>query len=183
MLLVVDNMSSYWSDLIRCIDSIGARHEVRRYDRLDCDIRDYDGIILSGRANNIKPMNVANMRLVRLAYENSKPLLGICYGAEIMALAFGGSIRRLGDRIAGEQTVNVRATNPLTDKKTLRVLESHGYSIARLPEAFSVIADSGNCEFEMIAHEKQRLFGTQFHPEASRDGLEIIANFAKLIGC
>lgn len=181
MLLVVDNSSSYFNDLVRCLNNIHAKHEIKKYDELDgYDASNYDGIILSGRMNNFKSMNVANMRLVNFAYKNDKPLLGICYGAEITALALNGSLRRLDSRIIGDHIINVNRNNPLTYKKILDVFESHGYYISRLPEGFAGIADSSNCKYEIIAHDTKQIFGTQFHPEISRDGLEIFSNFVKL---
>ena len=181
MLLVVHNLSSYFNDLARCLNDISAKHEIKRYDELDgCNASNYDGIILSGRTNNLKSMNVANMRLVNFAYENDKPLLGICYGAEITSLALNGSLRRLGSRIIGDHIISVNRNNLLTDKKILDVFESHGYYIARLPQGFAGIADSSNCKYEIIAHDTKQIFGTQFHPEISRDGLEILSNFLKL---
>jgi len=181
MLLLIDNLSSYINDLVRCLNDISAKHEIKRYDELDgCNASNYDGIILSGRTNNLKSMNVANMRLVNFAYENDKPLLGICYGTEITSLALNGSLRRLGSRIIGDHIISVNRNNPLTDKKILDVFESHGYYIARLPQGFAGIADSSNCKYEIIAHDTKQIFGTQFHPEISRDGLEILSNFVKL---
>jgi len=181
MLLVVDNSSSYFNNLVRCLNQINAKHEIRKHSDLDGrDVNNYDGIILSGRTDNLKSMNVANMRLINLAYENDKPLLGICYGAEITALALNGSLRRLNDRIIGDNTINVNKNNSLTDKKTLNVFESHGYYIAHLPQEFEGIADSSNCSYEIAAHSKRQIFGTQFHPEMSKDGLEILSNFVKL---
>lgn len=148
-----------------------------------CDLSRYDGIILSGRMKSIRSMNVENMRAVRFAHDNDKPLLGICYGAEIIVLALNGSLLRLERRIIGEEAVTIRKKNPLTDKKTLRVFESHGYYIWRLPEEFSMVADSGSCRYELIAHNRKPIFGTQFHPEVGRvssDGREIIDNFVAL---
>jgi len=181
MLLVVDNLSSYFNDLVGCLKKVGAKHQIKRYDELDSyNANNCDGIILSGRTNSLKPMNVSNMRLVNFAYEHDKPLLGICYGAEIIALAFNGSLRLLNSRIIGDHTVSVNRNNQLTDKKALNVFESHGYYIARLPQGFAGIADSRNCRYEMIAHNTKQIFGTQFHLEVSRDGLEILNNFVKL---
>jgi len=163
------------------MNEISAKHEVKRYDELDsCNVSNYDGIILSGRTNNLKSMNVANIRLVNFAYENDKPLLGICYGAEITALALNGSLRRLSDRIIGDHIISVNKNNVLTDKKTLNVFESHGYYIAHMPQGFTGVADSSNCKYEIIAHDTKQIFGTQFHPEISKDGLEILSNFVKL---
>ena len=181
MLLVVDNSSSYFTDLVRCLNEIGAKHEIKKHDQLDsCNINDYDGIILSGRTGNLKSVNVANMRLVNFAYENDRPLLGICYGAEIIALGLNGSLRRLDSRIIGDHTINVHRSNPLTDKKTLNVFECHGYHIARLPQEFERVADSSNCKYEIIAHNTKQIFGAQFHPEMSKDGHEIISSFVRL---
>jgi len=181
MLLVVDNSSSYFNDLVICLNKVSAKHEIKRYDDLvSCNASNYDGIILSGRTSNLKSMNVANMHLVNFAYENDKPLLGICFGVEIMALALNGSLRRLGSRIIGDHIISVNSNNPLTDKERLNVFESHGYYIARLPQGFVGIADSSNCKYEIIVHNAKQIFGTQFHPEISRDGLEILNNFAKL---
>lgn len=181
MLLVVDNSSSYFNDLVRRMNEISTKHEVKRYDELDSyNISNYDGIILSGRTNNLKSINVANMRLVNFAYENDKPLLGICYGAEITTLALNGSLRRVENRIIGNRIISVNKNSVLTDKKTLDVFECHGYYIARLPRGFTGIADSSSCKYEIIAHDTKPIFGTQFHPEVSKDGLEILNNFVKL---
>ncbi|MGH9921859.1 MAG: type 1 glutamine amidotransferase [Nitrososphaerales archaeon] len=181
MLLVVDNSSSYFNDLVRCLNQISAKYEIKKQHELDgCNVNNYDGIILSGRTDNLKSMNVTNMRIVNLAYESDKPLLGICYGAEITALALNGSLRRLNDRIIGEHTINVNKDNSLTDKKQLNVFECHGYYIARLPQEFESIASSSSCNYEIVAHKKKQIFGTQFHPEMSKDGLEILNNFVKL---
>lgn len=190
MLLVIDNLSSYFDDLARCLEGMGAGYEVKRYDALDsCNPGNYDGIIISGRMKSGGSVNVPNMRLVKFAYENDRPLLGICYGAEILALALNGSLRRLERRVIGEQIVTLRRSNPLSDKKTIHVFESHGYYIARLPEELSVLADSDNCRYEFVGHNTKQIFGTQFHPEVrvsggsgggGDDGLEILSNFVRL---
>jgi GMP synthase (glutamine-hydrolysing) len=181
MLLVVDNSSSYFSDLVRCLNQIGGKYEIKKHHALDrCNLNNYDGIILSGRTDNLKSMNVANMHLVNAVHENDKPLLGICYGAEIIALALSGSLRRLNDRIIGDHTINMNKDNPLTDKKQINVFECHGYYIARLPQEFESVANSSNCNHEIVAHRKKHIFGTQFHPEVSKDGLEILNNFVSL---
>jgi GMP synthase (glutamine-hydrolysing) len=181
MLLLVNNVSSYLDDLKECLNKLGALYTVRKYDELNGNsIKNYDGVILSGRTNNAKELNVSNIQIVKAAYNDDKPLLGICYGAEIIALTFNGSLRRLNERIVGENEINVNEDNMLTNRKSLNVFESHGYYIARLPEEFTCIADSSNCKYEMIEHRKRQIFGTQFHPEVSREGMEILRNFINL---
>ncbi len=181
MLLLVDNISSYFKDLKECLNKLDAQYVIKKYDELDGhSISNYDGIVLSGRVKSAKEMNVSNMHILRSAYKDDKPLLGVCYGAEIMALAFNGSLQRLSDRIIGDNDITVKKENVLTNKKSLNVFESHGYHIARLPEEFTCVADSSSCKYEIIAHTKKPIFGTQFHPEVSRDGMEILGNFTRL---
>lgn len=181
MLLLVNNISSYFDDLKKYVDQLDVQYNVKRYDELDgSSAGDYDGIILSGRTSTIKEINVSNMKILQYAYKDDRPLLGICYGAEIMALTFGGSLQRLNDRITGDNDVTVMKENTLTNKKSLNVFESHGYCIARLPKEFICIAESTNCKYEIIANERKPMFGTQFHPELSGDGMEILRNFVQV---
>ncbi|MEE8131988.1 MAG: gamma-glutamyl-gamma-aminobutyrate hydrolase family protein [Nitrososphaerales archaeon] len=181
MLLLVNNDSSYFNDLKECLNKLNAKYVVRKYDELDHhSVSNFDGIILSGRTNIVKAMNVSNIHILKSAYKDDKPLLGICYGAEIAALAFSGSLRRLSNRIMGNNDITLKRENVLTNRKSLNVFESHGYQITRLPEEFVCIADSSSCKYEIIANTKNHIFGTQFHPEVSRDGMEILGNFIQL---
>ncbi|MEM2759603.1 MAG: gamma-glutamyl-gamma-aminobutyrate hydrolase family protein [Nitrososphaerales archaeon] len=181
MLLLINNISSYLDDLKECLNKTGAKYNIQKYDELNGhSISNYKGIILSGRTNSVKEMNVSNMQTIRTAYKEDRPLLGICYGAEIMALAFNGSLQRLNERIVGDNAVTVKENNLLTNRKSLNVFESHGYHIARLPHELTCVADSINCKYEIIAHANKHMFGTQFHPELSRDGMEILNNFIRL---
>jgi GMP synthase (glutamine-hydrolysing) len=181
MLLLVNNVSSYFNDLKEHLNKLDTKYVIKKYDELDgYSTSNYDGVILSGRTNSVKTMNVSNMHVLKSVYKDDKPLLGICYGAEIIALAFNGSLQRLNDRIVGNNYISVKKENVLTDRRSLNVFESHGYHIARLPEEFTCVADSPSCKYEIIAHEKKHIFGTQFHPEVSKDGMEILSNFIQL---
>ncbi|NMJ86531.1 MAG: glutamine amidotransferase [Thaumarchaeota archaeon] len=181
MLLMVNNVSSYSNNLEECLNKLNTKYVVHKYDELDdCSISNYDGIILSGRTKSVKAMNVSNMNILKSAYKDDKPLLGICYGVEIAVLTFNGSLQRLNNRIIGDNNITVKKESILTKRNTLNVFENHGYHIARLPEEFICIADSSSCKYEIIAHTKKHIFGTQFHPEMSIDGIEILRNFVGL---
>ncbi len=147
--------------------------------KLLADLGRYDRVILSGRRKNSKEINAMNSKIVRHCHDSGKPLLGICYGAEIIALTLGGSIRKLPSHVHGTTAVSVSGQNPLTgSKKSISVYESHGYCVARLPANFRSLASSQHCEHEIFARGKT--FGTQFHPERSgSDGLALLQNFAK----
>ncbi|MFN4336472.1 MAG: type 1 glutamine amidotransferase [Candidatus Nitrosocaldus sp.] len=187
MLLVVDNLSSFMPYLIHSLNTIDVSYDVKKYSDLvasypDCvDIEEYDGVILSGRRRNDRSMNVINMRLVDIAYREDRPLLGICYGAEILALAMGGTIRK-GDKVTGEEEVYVHEDNPIaSNDTTMMVYESHDYSIATLPSVLKSVAYSKSCSNEIIMHLYKPIFGTQFHPEASNSyGLDLLRRFVML---
>ena len=95
------------------------------------DISDYDSFILSGRRNNDSQMNAKNSKIILHAVNEKKKLLGICYGAEILALALGGTIRK-SSVIRGEQEI-ISNDNTLCEGKNT-VFESHSYEISKLGE-------------------------------------------------
>ncbi len=187
MLLVVDNLSSFMPYLIHSLNTLAASYDVKKYSDLvvascsDCvDVGEYDGIILSGRRRNDRSMNVVNMRLVDIAYREDRPLLGICYGAEIIALAMHGTIRRIG-KVTGEESVYVHEDSPIANNGMMMVYESHDYSIATLPSVLKSVAYSRSCSNEIIMHICKPIFGTQFHPEASNShGLDLLRRFVML---
>jgi GMP synthase (glutamine-hydrolysing) len=179
--LVVDNLSPFTPDILDCLGKLGVPYVYRKFFEVsESDLAKCDKVILSGRRKNSKEINAANSRIIRQCHGDGKPLLGICYGAEIIALTLGGSIRKMPAHIHGTTPVSVSEQNPLTGgKKSISVYESHGYCVARLPANFRSIASSQYCDHEMFANGKT--YGIQFHPEKSgSDGLALLRNFANL---
>ena len=120
-----------------------------------------------------------NSKIIKDCFQADKPLLGICYGAEIIALTLGGSIWRMPSPVRGVIPLHVRKDNRMIiDRKSVLVFESHIYCIAKLPDDFDSIASSRFCNHEIFSHKKKDIFGTQFHPEKSGQvGLDIFSNF------
>jgi GMP synthase (glutamine-hydrolysing) len=182
-ILVLDNLSPFTPDILACLDRLGVQYVCRQFSEASHkDVKKCDRVILSGRRKNDPAINAANSRIIMQCHGSDKPLLGICYGAEIIALTFGGSIRRMPGRIVGQIEIDVEAPNALTDgKASISAYESHGFCVARLPAGFERLAGSQYCEYEIFAHREKRIYGTQFHPEKSgQDGLDLIASFARL---
>ena len=180
--LVVDNLSPFTPDIVACLGRLEVKHECTKFSEVrPADLANYDRVILSGRRKNDPAINAANSRIIRSCHDSGQPLLGICYGSEIIALTLGGSLRRMARHVQGPITITPKQ-NPLTlGKKQITVYESHGYCVARLPPGFEPLAGSQDCQYEMFAHETKRIFGTQFHPEKSgADGTDIIANFIRV---
>ena len=174
MLLVVDNGSAYADQITNALEE---NAELARFDRLGA-LEKYDRFVLSGRRSNDAGMNAANSAVVRHCIAKSKPLLGICYGAEIMALALGGTLRRCARR-SGHEHVRANTPGPIWPTE-MDVFESHSYEIARLGPHLESVASSDSCKHEVIAHRSAPAYGTQFHPEMTPDGHAMLRAFARL---
>lgn len=108
------------------------------------------------------------------------PILGICYGMQLIAHAAGGKVEKLPQREDGPATISIETTSPLFKglAQTQDVLLTHGDSVTQLPEGFKTIAKSGNL-IAGIENSIKHFYGIQFHPEVdlTTHGQEIIHNF------
>lgn len=182
-MLVVNNLSPFTPDILKSLEGLGAEHICLQYSKVSAtDLSNCDRVILSGRRRNSKEINSANSKIISSCHRDEKPILGICYGAEIIALSLGGTIRRMPAHVQGRTGVNVTKKNPLTGERTgLTVYESHAFCIARLPEEFDSVAESEYCKNEIFSHASKPIFGTQFHPEKSGgDGKVVLGSFLRI---
>ncbi|HEX5456768.1 MAG TPA: gamma-glutamyl-gamma-aminobutyrate hydrolase family protein [Candidatus Nitrosotalea sp.] len=180
MLLVVDNGSVYTSSLLKCMQNLGVDFEHHVYsDVPQIGLDNYSSIILSGRRKNDSQMNAINSKLVLHSLDKGKPLLGICYGAEILALTLGGTIKKMPSPRHGLHQVQVMADNPLCNEK-INAFESHSYMVSTLGSTFTQIASSNDCKFEIFRYGGKNIFGTQFHPEMSEDGKLLLKQFSSI---
>ena len=178
VLLLVDNGSVFTKDIANTLSNSGIKFDQKPSDQINLDdISNYDSFILSGRRNNDSQMNAKNSKIILHAVNEKKKLLGICYGAEILALALGGTIRK-SSVIRGEQDITSNENILCEGKNT--VFESHSYEISKLGSSLNCLAESKNCKNEIVKHKELAIYGTQFHPEMTADGQKMIANFAKL---
>ena len=178
MLLLVDNGSVFTKDIANALSNFDVKFALKSFDEISTDeIDNYDSFILSGRRNNDSQMNAKNSKIILHAVNEKKKLLGICYGAEILALALGGTIRK-SSVIRGEQEITSNENSLFDGKKT--VFESHSYEISKLGNSLNRIGESENCKNEIIKHKELSIYGTQFHPEMTKDGQTMIEKFAKL---
>ncbi len=180
MLLVVDNGSIYTKNLIYFLNEKNIFFEKQTPQFLDLNsLEKYDSIILSGRKKNEKKINEINSKIVTYSIKNNIKLLGICYGAEILALTLGGTIRKTSSLQKGNELIKILKENAISNY-SLDVFESHRFEISKLPSVFVPLADSKNCKYEIIQYQEKQIFGTQFHPEMSQDGHNLIEKFCSL---
>jgi len=123
------------------------------------------------------------MDLVR---ETDIPLLGICFGHQLIGAAYGSEVVDLGHNVRAFKDVKLLRSDPILDglPGSIRVSESHRQALTRVPEGFRHLAESATSQVEAICHQKRPLYGVQFHPERSDEkhphGRIILQNFLKL---
>ncbi|HSD04871.1 MAG TPA: gamma-glutamyl-gamma-aminobutyrate hydrolase family protein [Nitrosopumilaceae archaeon] len=180
MLLVIDNGSVYTKSLLDFLFEKKIKFLDLTFDKVNFqELHRYSSIILSGRRKNNLDMNVVNSKIIKHAVAEKKHLLGICYGAEILALTLGGTLKKMDKLHKGNQEIEILKTNPLCSGK-INVFESHSYMISKIGEIFSPIAKSDICNFEIIQYDNLSIFGTQFHPEMSDDGKLLLEKFVAI---
>ena len=109
------------------------------------------------------------------------PVLGICYGAQLMSYLCGGLVQPCKTSEYGQREIVINPENPLFKglEKNQTVLMSHTDQIEKLPEGFMGIAMSDSCKYAAISKTEKKLYGVQFHPEVELtiNGIQIIQNF------
>ncbi len=110
-----------------------------------------------------------------------KPILGICYGLQIITHLLGGRVAPAEEKEYGLATLRVTDKSPLFDglPEKFNVWMSHGDKVLSIPEGFKTIGSTENSEYAVIADERRKIFGLQFHPEVvhTEYGKDIIGNF------
>ncbi len=149
------------------------------------------GIILSGSPNSVYEPGAPTLPDAVLSL--GVPVLGICYGLQLLAHTLGGQVSPSQEREYGGAQVTVTgghadSASPLFADlpPTLEVWMSHGDRVNQLPDGFIAIAHSANSPLAAIADEDRRLYGIQFHPEVAHtpQGPALLENFVKRIcGC
>lgn len=144
------------------------------------------GIILSGGPSSV--LAEAAPLPDRNVFEIGLPVLGICYGEQLMAQLLGGKVGKSNEREFGHGTLNIQKKGKLFEglPDALRVWNSHGDRLEKLPEGFEAIAATENSPFATIQDPERNFYGMQFHPEVAHSemGTEVIANFLfKICGC
>ncbi len=176
----MDNGSIYTKNLTDFLNEKNIFFEKQTPQFLDLNsLGNYDSVILSGRRKNEKKTNEINSKIITFSIKNNIKLLGICYGAEILTLTLGGTIRKISSLQKGNEIIKISKKNSISND-SLDVFESHRFEISKLPNVLVPLADSKNCKYEIIQYEKKQIFGTQFHPEMTQDGHDLIEKFCSL---
>lgn len=162
-ILLIDNGTKLLEQLKHLVSGHTVIHTWR--DFTDVDVAHADLIILSGGSVMSLVGNETEFaREINLVTTTTKPVVGICFGCEVLTIAFGGTLRRLPQRHQGIREIELLATDDPSFSRRIKVYEGHRLIIDRMPEGFKVLGRSQDGP-ELIKHTSKPLLGFQFHPE------------------
>ena len=182
-ILVLDFGSQYNQLITRRIRDFGIYSELLPHDLSIDKIKEMapKGIIFSGGPNSV--YDEGALKVDPKIFELGIPILGICYGMQLMSYDLGGNVEKADNSEYGRADIEVTDPNAvlfegLPDKQY--VWMSHGDLVTKAPEGFKVTASSKNCPISSIANDEKKFYGIQFHAEVrnSEYGLDILKNFA-----
>ncbi|HBP25698.1 MAG TPA: GMP synthase (glutamine-hydrolyzing) [Acholeplasmatales bacterium] len=185
-ILVLDYGSQYNQLIVRRIRELGVYsvlypHSVslKQIQALE-NVR---GIILSGGPHSVYQENAFTIdpRII----QSGIPILGICYGMQLICFSQNGEIKKTESREYGKTVIRVSDHQSLFQAipSVLSVYMSHGDQIVKLPEGFKVMASSQTCPFAAIGDQNRKIYGVQFHPEVqhTEHGMDILNNFLRVV--
>lgn len=180
-IVVLDFGSQYNQLITRRIREFGVYSELLPHTVTAEELKKVNatGIIFSGGPNSVYDENAFHIDAA--IYDLGVPILGICYGMQLMSQHFGGKVEKASHREYGKAEINVKKTTPLFGQlpENQVVWMSHGDHVTVAPEGFEVIATSPSCEVAAMANESKGLYAVQFHPEVRHSiyGIELIRQF------
>ena len=183
-ILIVDFGSQYTQLIARRIREFHVYCEIYPFKKINSklfDDIDPSGVILSGGPNSV--LDKKAPKIHKSILESKIPILAICYGLQALSLQNGGKIKKSLSREYGFAKIKIYNNSKIIPRewkgKAVNVWMSHGDHVSQTPRGFKVLAKSNNDIISIIANEKEKLFGLQFHPEVHHTylGNKIISNF------
>lgn len=181
MILILDFGSQYTHLIARRIRELGGYAEVLPFNASVAKIMKISpkGIILSGSPSSVYDKNAPFPK--KRIFNSNMPILGICYGQQVIAKILGGKIKAGKLREFGRETITILDKSGLFKgcKNKETVWFSHGDAVTKLPKGFQRISSSKSSEITAFENYDNRIFGIQFHPEVTHTihGLKILKNF------
>jgi GMP synthase (glutamine-hydrolysing) len=144
------------------------------------------GLILSGGPASVYAPGAPHVSAG--IFQEGLPILGICYGMQLLSQALKGKVQKASKREFGLAPLKIKDHRFLFAglPSSLKAWMSHGDHVTKLPGGFKVLASTSNCRLAAVGNEAKKIYGIQFHPEVvhTEKGTKIIENFVKKVcGC
>ncbi|MAN86189.1 MAG: glutamine-hydrolyzing GMP synthase [Algoriphagus sp.] len=186
-ILILDFGSQYTQLIARRVRELNVYCEIHPFNNVPEINDDIKGIILSGSPCSVRDEGAPDLDLDSL--RGKLPILGVCYGSQLLAHKYGGevlpsTIREYGRANLDHIDLHHDLLKEMTHGST--VWMSHGDTIKKLPEGFKVIASTSSVEVAAFKIEGEKTYGIQFHPEVthSTEGKNLLRNFVvSICGC
>ncbi|MGY0186673.1 glutamine-hydrolyzing GMP synthase [Lactococcus petauri] len=181
-IIVLDYGSQYNQLIARRIREIGVFSELMSHKVTAQEIREINplGIVLSGGPNSV--YDEGSFDIDPEIFELGLPILGICYGMQLISHKLGGKVESASESEYGVAPIELKAKSELFahTPETQDVLMSHGDRVVEIPEGFHVVATSPNSPFAAVENTERNIYGIQFHPEVRHSvyGTDMLRNFA-----
>jgi GMP synthase (glutamine-hydrolysing) len=190
-ILILDFGSQVTQLIARRVRESGVYCEIFPFNLDDQRIKEFNpaGIILSGGPASVHAD--VSPKAPEMVFELNVPILGICYGEQLLCQHLGGKVEASDHREFGRAFIDIVSESALTNGiwqvgGSHQVWMSHGDRVDLIPDGFRVIAKTEAAPFAAIADEERRYYGVQFHPEVvhTPDGAKLLSNFVHTIcGC
>lgn len=181
-LAILDCGGQYTKVIDRRVRELGVKSDILPINAKSDELQEYKAIILSGGPNSIS--NDERLKFDEKIFELGKPILGICYGMQLMSDHFGGVVDSNVIKEYGQNEICVDTKSLIFDgiDEKQKVLMSHGDTVKIEPKGFKIIGKSGDT-ISAIGNEEKRMYGLQFHPEVdlTEDGMKILENFIRKV--
>lgn len=186
-IIILDFGSQYTQLIARRVRELNVYCEIHPFNKVPKRTADVKGLILSGSPCSVRDADHPNPQIS--AYQGQVPVLGVCYGAQLLAHENGGEVLPSTIREYGRALLNeVHGSNRLMKELTVgsQVWMSHGDTIKSIPEGFEIIASTESVQVAAFKVRNQETYGIQFHPEVthSTEGKILLRNFVvHICGC
>lgn len=181
-LAILDCGGQYTKVIDRRVRELGVKSDIFPINIKAEELKEYQSIILSGGPNSVS--SDQRLKFDERIFELGVPVLGICYGMQLMSDHFGGTVAGNVVKEYGQNEVWVDTSSPIFDglEENQKVLMSHGDTVKIAPEGFKIIAKSGQA-IAAIGNDEKKMYGLQFHPEVdlTENGMKILENFIRKV--
>jgi len=181
MILILDFGSQYTELIARRIRELNVYSEVLPH-TTSADIiktKECHGIILSGGPSSVDDDGAPSID--KAIFSLSIPILGICYGMQLIAKTLGGHVMASSTREYGASSLEINEQSSLFNNvpKAINIWMSHSDSVRQVPDGFQSVASTTTCQIASFEHNEKQIYGIQFHPEVSHTdyGKDILKNF------
>lgn len=188
MVIVLDFGGQYNQLIARRVRECGVYCEVKSYKTSLEELKALDpmGIIFTGGPNSV--YDEKSPHIYNEIFELGIPILGICYGCQLMAYSLGGKVSTCITSEYGKTETEYDTSSLLFDGLSDKNISwmSHTDYIEKAPEGFRIVAHTENCPCAAMENKERKLYGIQFHPEVNHtvDGTKMLHNFLyKVCGC